>query len=162
MLKSSLECKSVVEPSSLLLHAVLVITNVHAISHPTSPIRFILRMLDRVNQRFHSFIVRTIRLYQVYYIELVSYIFPSVAYFKKVPLSVIACWIIVFENEIILKLSHLHCSSQIATLKSAFKHQCCVFHSYPALQNVIRFQLSVVFINSTSSLIDVLLLTKSL
>jgi hypothetical protein len=148
--KCALECEGVIESTSLLLHAALVVTNTHAVTGPTYLL--LLRTLHWIYQRLHTLIVGTLRFDQINDIELVDSIFPGIAHFEEEPLGVIARRIVVLQDQVILKLAHLHCSPQIPTLKSTFKHQSCVPYS---LQLVVRFESAVVSINFDASLVNI-------
>ena len=62
MLELGLKTESEVESPTLLLHCILEVANVFTVSLPSDP-RLIISLLFRVNKRFHSLIVRALRLY---------------------------------------------------------------------------------------------------
>jgi len=91
-----LEGKSVVEASTLLLECIWEVTNVSTITVPTiSNSVVLLSFLFRVEQWFHTLVIRTFWLDQIDNIELVSSEFLDVLHSEVEPLGVSCCIVIV-------------------------------------------------------------------
>lgn len=113
ILKSYSECQSEIEPASLFLHAILVVTNVIALSEP-SYARLLIGFSFRVYQWLHALIVGTFWLDQVYDVEFIRDAFSSVAHFEEEPLSVVASSIVILKHQIVLIFTNLNSTSQIS------------------------------------------------
>lgn len=148
-----LEGKRLIETAALLLHWVLIVADVKTISHP-SRVFIISSMLRRIYQRFHSFIVWRFWLDQINDIEFISYVLSCVAHFKEIPLSVIACRIIVLKDEVIFIRTYLHRTSQITWLESWLKDKCRVTI---ILFYIIRLKFSVISIYFDSFPINIVI-----
>lgn len=79
----------------------------------------LVRLLLAVEQWLHSLVIGRIRLDQVDNIELVNVVSFGVAHPEEVPLRhVLNGAVVLFKLQIVLKLSNLACSVQVARLKS--------------------------------------------
>ena len=127
MQELKLEGESVVESTALFLQGVLEITYVLAVTVPANTLTVILiSFLFLIYQRFHTLVVGTFWLHQVYEIEFVRNSFSNILNPEVIPLSVNGSVVIVFQNHVILVFTDLDSSSQIARLKSTFEYQCIV------------------------------------
>lgn len=127
MQELKLEGESVVESTALFLQGVLEITYVLAVTVPANTLTVILiSFLFWIYQRFHTLVVGTFWLHQVYEIEFVRNSFSNILNPEVIPLSVNGSVVIVFQNHVILVFTDLDSSSQIARLKSTFEYQCIV------------------------------------
>jgi hypothetical protein len=116
------EGKSLVEASTLLLHAVLVIAYIFAISLPPNP-ALLLCLSFRIYQRLHALVVGALRLDQINKVELIRNPFASVAHFEEVPLSVIVSSIIILEDKVVFKISDLDSTPQVSRFKPALEDE---------------------------------------
>ena len=99
ILKLHLESKGIVETSAFLLKRVLEVTDVLSISVPSNALAIVtLCHLLRIDQRFHSLVVRTFRFHQVHKIELVSCELFRVLNSKVVPLGIRSRVVVVLKN----------------------------------------------------------------
>jgi len=66
-------------------------------------------------------IVRTIRLYEINYVEFVADVFLHVTDFKVVPLSVGCRAVVILQNKVVSVLADAKSSSQVSRLEPTFE-----------------------------------------
>ena len=117
-----LKTKCEVETAAFLFHPVLIVAYIVAVPLPPDP-RFIIRLFLGIHQGFHALIVRTLWLDQVYYVKFVFNICSRIAHFEEKPLSIVVSAIVIFQNQVIFKISDLNCTAQVSRFKSRFKNE---------------------------------------
>lgn len=122
MLKGHLECERIVEPTTLLFHAVLIIAYVLAISLPPKP-TLIVRFYFRIYQWLHALIVATLWFDEVDDVELIGNVFASVLNLEEEPLGVVVCTVVILKYEIVLELANLDSPAEVARLETALENE---------------------------------------
>jgi hypothetical protein len=103
----------VVAASTFALHRVLIVTDIFSVAVPAVSTRAT-RVFCRVEKRLLTLVVRTVGLYKIDDVKLVSDIFSGIRDFKVVPLCVSGCAVVVFQNQVVRVFSHHHHPPQIA------------------------------------------------
>lgn len=103
----------VVAASTFALHRVLIVTDIFSVAVPAVSTRAA-RVFCRVEKRLLTLVVGAVGLYKIDDVELVSDVFSGIRDFKIVPLCVIGCPVVVFQNQVVCVFSHHHHPPQIA------------------------------------------------
>ena len=75
-----------------------------------------------VNERLHAVVVERVGLDQIDYVELVHYVFASVAGAEEEPLALLGrSTVVELQLQIVFELSNLSCPVQVSAFKSRFK-----------------------------------------
>jgi hypothetical protein len=107
-------------PSLLLIVLILAIRDVSASSEPADSM--IQRVLSAVLKDLHSRIIQRVWLQKVNDVELIAPVLSRIGDLKIEPLGVLICIVICLQDEVILVLRLLKCSSKVAGFKSRFKY----------------------------------------
>lgn len=102
-LKFDCKWKTTVKATVFSLKIRCVITNIVTISVPSNV--FCCSIFLWIKERFHSDIIKTVRLKKINDIESILHIFSGVSNWEKVPLSMPICIKISSQNKIVLKLT---------------------------------------------------------
>jgi hypothetical protein len=150
--KLNLKRQSVVEASTFFLQGILEIANVGPISVPANTLTILLiSCLFRVKQWFHTLVIRTFRLNQIYKVEFVSLSSSGISYSKVVPLCVSSCIMIVLQNQIVFIITNFNSSSQITRFETTLKNQSCIFLIFFL---IVCFELFIVSVNFECLLVE--------
>ena len=99
------------------------VANVLTISVPSDSLAVVaISFFLGVEQRLHSLVVGAFVLHEVYDVELVRREFLDVGYSEVKPLGVDCSVMVIFQNQVVVRISNFNGSPEVSRLKSTFKN----------------------------------------